>query len=149
MDTHFSEPEQALIKLLAEWYESGKIKIRAPVGDQKGQMAPLDEIAERLGVEGPRLNALMHTMEDNGLIAEVKHTQSHRFFQFTIDGRAVQVARSLARKESERPDIVEQIRLSLRRHPWTAWPIRVLLAVVFVATGVNQIVQLLKNLGWL
>ena len=69
------------------------------------------------------------------------------YMMFKITPKAAQMARVIVEKEKkEPPDLVEQVRLSVRRHPVTAVFIMAIVGVVFVATAINQIVGALRAL---
>lgn len=68
---------------------------------------------------------------------------------FSIRAHAAELAREIADKEEESKegkDIVEIVKLTLKKHPLTAWAFIIFLAITGAATAITQIAGALKAL---
>jgi hypothetical protein len=139
----FNEREKECVRILAKLFEEGRTFLHNP-------WEPL--AAEGLEVDANSYPVLMDMMEECGAIGEPIHTSGGRFLAFKVLPAAVQVARAIVAKEKELAaplDLVEQMKFTSRQKPLIAWPLMALLAIVFLATAVNQIAGALKALGWI
>ena len=107
---------------------------------------------ESIGLTPENFYPVLTSLERYGYINKVTHTTGSPFSMFKIDASAVQAVRAIAAQEEKRQegkDIVELVRLTLRKHPVTAWTLILLTALLAVVTGLNQFISLFKNLGWI
>jgi hypothetical protein len=105
---------------------------------------------QKTNLDEDRCLAALRTLQAAGLISQKVDAESEPFADFEIMPTIVSISREIdpARKEASAPkDIVEQITNTFRSHPWTAWPIVIILGLTVVFTFVNQLIQLLKNVG--
>lgn len=105
---------------------------------------------DRIGLTEANFVPVLGMMERIGAIRNVSHTSQQRFSFFVIDATAVQLGRTLDeadKKGSERKDIVELVRLTLRKHPIAAWAFIAFMGLSTLITVGNQLVSLLKAFG--
>lgn len=133
MDPTFSEIEITFLKKLAEQFEMGKIHHH---GD-----------TDSLGLPRASKFAVLKLFEEQGYIKEPIHTVGDFYSYFLITSKTSQAVRFMEEKKNERKDIVELVRLTLRKHPVTAWCFIALGALLFVATAITQVGGALKVLG--
>jgi hypothetical protein len=139
MEARFNEAEVICIKRLAEIFDKGQLLLTIDSEDDSDTA---------LNLPPERREAILSTMQDLGIITEVRHSDTVPFFGFKITSKAAQVARAILEQEKGAPmDLVEQMRLTLRRKPLVAWPFIILLCILFIATAINQISGALKALG--
>ena len=144
MEYHFNEKEIACIKRMAEMFEEGNCYVNANLDDEEGDGtldAPLGERA-----------AILETMQSFGLIAEVVHAATLRFFSFKITAKSVQIARAIKAQqveELEPEDLVEKLQTTARKNPVVAWIIIGFFVLTAAATLINQTIQIFQNIGWM
>ena len=147
MEYRLNADEAACVKQLAERFERNQAVVTLSEStDRPGcYVDPLDLPAERR-------EAILSLMEEMGVIVEVEHASEIRFFSYSIGPRALQLVRMIAehetRKEEPR-DIVENVKTTVRGHPILAWLIIGFLVLTTLVTFLNQLLQLLKTLGWM
>jgi hypothetical protein len=135
--------EAACLRRLAGMYEAGQ-----PVWDIA--FGPHAETGYRsLGLEPHQVRPVLGMLEQLGYIEKPTHTANGWFIMFTIKGQAIQGVRMLEEQDKKKQDrdIVDHVKTTMRKHP--VWG-RVIVyggAVAVIATAVNQIVSLLKNVG--
>jgi hypothetical protein len=142
IDANISDREKLCVRILAKLFDQGNTLLIEPI--------------ERLGEEGLKVEqteyeTLMQMMEAYGVICNPINT-SNRFSVFTVSPNSVRIAReldSLERKSQEPEDIVGQVNNQVRKHPVAAWGIIGFIVLTALLTFINQVIQLLKNLGWL
>lgn len=137
METSLKGSEIVCVKKLAALFEANKSTWRS------------QEWSE-LGLDGNNYSQVLSLMESIGAITGVIHTTGGRFFYFTIDVNAVQIARQIERqeeKDNERKDIVELFRLTLRKHPVTAWGTIIGVGLMALIAAANQIITFLRAIG--
>jgi hypothetical protein len=78
-------------------------------------------------------------------LVKVVQPECGPFLAFTITMAGIHEAE---KAENEGTDIVESVKLTLRKHPVAGWFFVAFSAVVALATAVNQIVGALKAIGW-
>lgn len=134
MDIRLDAVERACVKQLADLFERGETVV----------------FLEQLDLPAERRTAVLSLMEEFKVIRDVMGDTGERFRKFQTTAKASQVAREIAEEEKvERADLIEWVRLTVRRNPWTAWPLILLLAVVFVAAAIHQIHGAVKDvLEW-
>ena len=128
------------VKMLAKCFEEGKPRWSGTDG------------WEAIGLTEANYYQVLSLMESIGAIGNVQATSGSLFHYFTITPQAVQIARQIEDQEKKRlegKDIVEHVKVTLRKHPITGWAAVVLIALVALVTALNQLVSLFKNLGWL
>jgi hypothetical protein len=134
MDPRLDDAENECVKSLAAHFE-------------KGQFWRNFEIENALNLSPEKRNAVLTTMEEMGIITEVTHTTSERFFLYKITSKAVQFARARSEQEKGQPmDIVEQVKLTIRRKPIGAWVIIIFIVLTALFTLINQFLGVLKTL---
>lgn len=128
-------PEIDCIKALAKLFESGQPDWRA--GD-----------LESLGLTNENYHQVLSQIQMfRGIASE--ETDRGDFYWFTIKPEVVQLARKIAeeeKKNQEGKDLVESLKLTLRKHPVTAWGLIVFFAIITLATAITQIGGALKVL---
>jgi hypothetical protein len=136
--------EIVCVKALAKCFEENRSVWTSPDG------------WEEIGLTAENYGPVLDLMEMCGAIENVTHTMGDRFAYFTITPQAVQIAREIEAqdeqrqaKEKEGKDIVEHVKVTLRKHPVMGWLCVVAIALVAVATALNQFLSLFKNLGWI
>ena len=117
----------------------------------KGEMAvKTDGNWPALGLTQENHIPVLTALEHYGIIGDVmSHYGGSEFAEFTIRPIATQAARSCQarrEKENERKDIVEIVRLTLRKHPVTAWSFLAFVAIGALLAFVNQVLAFLKNI---
>jgi len=133
MTMGFSADEMTCVSKLAECYERNEISITK------------DDLPQFLGLAPDRVVPVLTMMEELGIISQVINAVGSRFISFKITSKAVQTAREIQKVTPM--DIMEQVRLTLRQKPATAWPILFFLAIGAVVTVLNQLIGLLEKLG--
>lgn len=126
------------VKALAKAFEEGKLQ-----WSDDGDLSPL-------GLTEENFARVMKMMELCGAITEVVHTHDGDFSFFNISPRAVLLARQIEEQEAksqERKDIVEIVKLTLKKHPLPAWSFLIFTAITFLAVGVHNIIAVLKDFG--
>ena len=142
MEAHFDRRERDCIRLLADWFLRGKTS------------ASRKELIEELGIQPDQYDPLMMVLVERGLVAlDDENLEDLEYApSFSIMPRAVQVARDIERQEQEAEaarDVVKQVESAVRRR-WVSGGLKVaLLAFGFLITVLNQLVELLQNLGLL
>src|SRR5258708_40290816 len=103
----FNAAEIACIKKLAELFENGTEVLDCRRDDP-------------LGLPPEQRNPILRTMEECGFITDSRHRASSDFYMLTITAQAVQAAREIRAMEGEQAqmDLVEQMKLTMRRKPW-------------------------------
>jgi hypothetical protein len=137
-----NEVEARCIKLLAKLYADGQ------------QVWSRQTALSTIGLTEANYSQVLGLLESIGAIRDVQHnmTEAGRFFSFRTDARAVQIARELEaqeEKENERKDILEQLKVTMKRHPFGGRVTAILALVLLLATAVNQISGALRTLGQL
>lgn len=113
MEFEFNEAEVKCVKCLAKAFAEGRLHADMQKGDW-----------ESVGVTAENYNGVLSIMEEYGLISKPFHHGPSRFLMFTVEPKAMVLARAIENKELEDAkgkDIVESIKITLKRHPVTAW----------------------------
>ena len=135
MNVRFDDAEIACVKGLAELFEKGVFCISH------------DEEKE-LNLPPEKRDAILTTMEDMGIIKDAVHVVEGRFMMYNICSQAVQTARAIREQEKEGPmDIVEQVKLTIRQKPLTAWAIIIFLGLTALFVFLHNLFGVLKDLG--
>jgi hypothetical protein len=138
MSAIFNETERKLITVLAEEFEKGDDFVR----EDSKCMKPF------IGDDPRSAWLLIDTLEAHGFVKDVTKL-SGGGFHFLITLALVQEARAEARRQEERADLVDQIKDRFRRNPYAAWAITAVAVISAALVVLNQVVQLLQNLGWI
>ena len=129
MEIEFNEDEVKCIKCLAKAYATGA-----------GRADLQKEDWETVGVTADNYISVISIMEECGFISGAFHAH-RRFLMFAIEPKVLIAARAVEANELEEAkgkDIVESIKVTLRRHPITAR--------LFIAfTGVGAFLIVLHN----
>lgn len=123
-------------KRLAKWFEEGKDWVTKDV--------------DALGLTLQNCDQVLATMELAGIISGAIHSTGGQFDMFRITPRALQAARQIeeqTKKNTEAKDIVESVKLTLRRHPVAGWVFVAFVALGGVLTFANQALTFLKHVG--
>ena len=130
-------------KKLAQCYSEGR-QLWSRSSDDK------PEDWEQIGCTESNYEQVLGQMELVGAISDITHCLGARWYTFTIDPRAVQIARALESQEEkskEGKDILESIKLTLKKHPVAGWLIAFGAGIVLLATAITQIHGAMKALG--
>jgi hypothetical protein len=148
-----SEVEVACLKKLAELFEKG--------------CDSHDGNPEAIGLTADNYYPVLKMLEQHGFIEDAIHTTGGFYTLFRINASAVQTVRAIeerTRKQEEeeqrqreeeekrrleRKDIVEYVRVTLRKHPVLGWLCVAGIALTALITVLNQLLSLLKNLNWI
>lgn len=129
--------EVECVKRLAERFERGETHLRI-----FGKW-------EQLGLTNENFIPVLTMMVSLGVIQEDNKHAGQPFRSFAITAKSAILARQIeehAKKQAERKDIVEIVKLTLRKHPVTAWSFLVFLAIGGLLAFVNQVLTFLKNI---
>ncbi len=137
---HLTDLEIQCIHKLAEWYPQ-------QTGATHGSPQVL---SEELGIAEADCDPLLQTMDEMGCLTDVEGWAGTRYGTFAVTSQAVQLSRELkaAADKAKHPDRVEDAQSWARRNPWIAYPIIAILALGFVITFVNQLIELFMKFGW-
>jgi hypothetical protein len=138
MNVTLKDAEIACVKKLAELYAEGKV-------EWSGNEGWAD-----VGLSDENYSQVLGMMESIGAISAVSHAMGAPFFFFNIDVKAVQIAREIEHQEAksqERKDIVELVKLTLRKHPFTAWAFLIGVGLLGLLAAANQVISFLQNIG--
>jgi hypothetical protein len=133
-----SDVEKTCLKKMAELHEKGERLWKRDLG------------WESIGLTEESFLPVLSGFQGYGFIENVQHTLRTRFVMFAISATAVQTARDIAEQEKklqEGKDIMEHVKVTLRKHPVAGWVIVVFTTVLIVATAITQIAGALKVLG--
>jgi hypothetical protein len=146
MSITLNDTEAACLKKLAERFESGEATWGVTA-------------MEEMGLTVQNYKTVLSVLERYGYIKDPKHNlKTGSYGLFTIDASAVLAVRALAeeeknklteeeKKKQEGKDIVEHVKVTLRKHPQLGWVVLVLMSATALITVANQLVSLLKNLN--
>jgi hypothetical protein len=103
---------------------------------------------EALGANDQEYEKLMRRMASLGVLENVKYSSNQFALMFSPAALSVDVVRELdqPRPAAPPPDVVERIRARARSKPALAWIIVAIVAIVFLATGLNAIIDLWRKL---
>jgi hypothetical protein len=143
MIVRLNETEVQCIGLLYKWFMDNQI-----YQDREAVIA-------HLGISADTYVPLIRQMENLGVISPA-HRDGEVAPTFMINPAITQVAREIESNRQEREDavkhqdLVKQIKARMRQNPLVAWPILIILGVSFLATAINQVLDLIKKIsGWL
>ncbi len=138
-----SEREQTCIRILAALFEQGEVFLSNPQERLK---------ASGLELAPAEFEPLMQMMQGYGVITSCRHTTGKRFAIVTVTPEAVRLVRDFDKQQSEaqKPkDIVTMANDAIRKHPVAGWLVVSILALTALLAFVNQVIQFLKNVGWM
>jgi hypothetical protein len=141
IDPNISEREKACIRILATLFQEGTGLLPDPSGvlQSKG-----------MKLEPKEYVSLMRMMEGYEVISDPEHTSAGLFWRFRITSKSVRLAREVSKLDeiAQEPwDIVSQANEAIRKHPFTAWIVILVLSMTVLLAFVNQVIQFLKNVG--
>lgn len=142
--------EIACVKQLAERFARNETRIDCRARDESEDEPGC--LVDPLGLPAEKREAILSVMEDMGVIVEADHADGYRFFRYGIAPKVIQVARAICEQENKKEeprDIVEEVKTAVRSKPVMAWVIIGFFALAALITTINQLLQLLKTLGWL
>ena len=91
-------------------------------------------------------------LEQHGYIGEPMHSPDEPYHYFKINASAVQAVRMMEsneKKKLEERDFVENVKVTIRRHPMLGRLCVVGIVLGTIVTVLNQFVSLIKSLGWI
>ena len=148
MEYRLSEDEIACVKELAELFENNAEWINYSSASREASGPTYDLLELPAG----RREAILAMMQQIGAITQVQHSSEGRFIHFRITPKAVQIAREIGQQESakrKRRDNVEEVKTTIRSNRAMAWSLIAFFTFTAFVTLLNQLLQLLKTLGWL
>ncbi len=138
MRGQLNETEIECVRRLAKLFESGE-----PHWQDEND-------CEQLGLTSSTYPQTIATMEHIGVIDSVSNLGGKPYTRFRVTPLAVQMVREWAAEEERKKevkDIVEMVKLTFRRHPFTAWAFIVFVVLGALITAANQLLSLLKSIG--
>jgi hypothetical protein len=137
VERSLDETERECVKRLAQLYAKGQT------------MCTVNDLAA-LGLTPENYVPVLGTMEHIGAIARPTHTAGGTYRAFNITAVAVQIDREIERQESrtpEAPNIVEQTKSAISRHPLLGYVVVALIALSFLLILINNLMTLLERFG--
>jgi len=107
---------------------------------------------ESIGLTSETFLPVLGMLKEYGFIENVTHMSSTRFAVFGVSPAAVQAVREIEAnieakkvKSQEGKDYVESLKLTLKRHPATAWTFIIITAIGFLAVLVHNVMAVLQD----
>lgn len=143
MEVSLTENERECAMILAKIFQGGTETL----------ISPLAEMTSAGMKQNPdEFEASMRMMEHYQVIVEPIRSASGKCEYAIITPRAVVFAREIEKetnKAGEPRDIVAQVTEKARKHPVAAWAVILLIVATTILTFINQVLQLLKHIGWI
>jgi hypothetical protein len=117
--------------------------------EQNTGIVTREQAMRELNFRDDEYEVVMRRMEALGAIRSATNAPSGFLYWFRPLPHSVDVARELDRPRPapSPPDMVQRIRAWARSKPALAWVIVVTVAIVFLATALNAIIDLCRKLG--
>lgn len=103
---------------------------------------------ESIGLSEANCHPVLTMLAMYRMISEYSH-RTPKTASFTIEPTVVQAARvheKNLKAKADGKDIVEIVKLTLRKHPLTAWAFIVFVSFTAILTAINQLIGFLKNI---
>ncbi len=137
MAMRLNEQEMKCVELIAKWF-----------GENKSVVNREDAMKE-LGVADDAYEVLIKRMEQIGAVDIPSGVLDRYAIAFRPLAYAVELAREIeAQKQTTAApvDIIDQVKKQIRQNPWTAWPIIIILGLVFLVSATNQSWELIMKI---